>query len=63
MGLKEQLIRELWLTQAGSREGYGVRGETVVAEGSMTLHQPEVCCVFSHGSCPWIMGLWQWRAA
>ena len=26
-GLKEQLIRGLWLTQAGEREGYGVRGE------------------------------------
>ena len=23
MGLKEQLIRGLWLTQAGGREGYG----------------------------------------
>ena len=25
MGLKEQLIRVLWLTQAGRREGYGCR--------------------------------------
>ena len=24
-GLKEQLIRGLWLTQAGGREGYGCR--------------------------------------
>ena len=53
----------LWLTQAGGREGYGVRGEPVAAEASMTLHQPEVRRVFSWGSCPWIMGPWQWRAA
>ena len=25
-GLKEQLIRGLWLTQGGGREGYGVGG-------------------------------------
>ena len=29
----------------------------------MTLQQPEVCLVFSWGSCPWIMGPWQWQAA
>ena len=29
----------------------------------MTLHQPEACRVFSWGSCPWIMGPWQWWAA
>ena len=62
-GLKEQLIRALWLTQAGGREGYGVRGEPVAAEAGVTLHQPEVRGVFSRVSCPWIMGLWQWRAA
>ena len=38
-------------------------GEPVVAEASLTLQQPEVCCVFSRGSCPWIMGHWQWWAA
>ena len=38
-------------------------GEPAAAEASMTLHQPEVCCEFSWGSCPWIMGPWQWRAA
>ena len=38
-------------------------GEPAAAEASMTLHQPEVRCVFSQGSCPWIMGPWQWRAA
>ena len=62
-GLKEQLIQGLWLTQAGEREGYGMRGEPAAAEAGMTLHQPETCCVFSQGSCPWIMGPWQWRAA
>ena len=30
IGLKEQLIRRLWLTQAAGREGYGVRGEPAV---------------------------------
>ena len=45
------------------REGDGVRGEPAAAEASMTLHQPEVHCVFSWGSCPWIMGPWQWQAA
>ena len=63
MGLKEQLIRGIWLTQAGGREGYGMRGEPVAAETSMTLHQPEARCAFSWGSCPWIMGPRQWRAA
>ena len=62
-GLKEQVIRELWLTQAMGREGYGVRGQTAVVEASVTLQQPEARCVFSRGSCPWITGPWQWRAA
>ena len=38
-------------------------GKPVVAEASVTLQQPEVCHVFSWGSCPWITGPWQWRAA
>ena len=38
-------------------------GEPVAAEADMTLHQPEVRCVFSRGSCPWITGPWQWWAA
>ena len=46
MGLKEQLLRGLWLTQASGREGYGVRGEPAVAEAGMTLQQPEAPCVF-----------------
>ena len=62
-GLKEQLIRGLWLTQAMGREGYGVRGEPAAAEASMTLQHPEAHRVFSQGSRPWIMGPWQWRAA
>ena len=62
-GLKEQLIWGLWLTQTGGREGYGVQGEPAAVEASMTLQQPEACCVFSRGSCPWITGPWQWRAA
>ena len=63
MGLKEQLIWGLRLTQAGGREGYGMWGEPAVAEASVTLHQPEAHHVFSRGSCPWITGPWQWRAA
>ena len=62
-GLKEQLIRGLWLIQARGREGYGMRGEPTAAEAGMTLHQPEVRHAFSQGSCPWITGPWQWWAA
>ena len=40
-----------------------MRGEPAAAEASMTLQQPEVCCVFSRGNCPCITGPWQWRAA
>ena len=29
----------------------------------MALQQPEALCAFSRGSCPWIAGPWQWRAA
>ena len=62
-GLKEQLIRGLWLTQAIGREGYGIRGKPAAAEASVTLHQPEACRVFSQGSCPSITGPWQWWVA
>ena len=61
--LKEQLIRGLWLTQAGGEGGYRMWGESAVAEAGVTLHQPEVRRVFSRGSCPWITGPWQWQAA
>ena len=37
--------------------------EPEVAEAEVTLQQPEARRVFSWGSCPWIMGPWQWRAA
>ena len=40
-----------------------MRGEPVAAEASVTLQQPEARLVFSWGSCPWITGPWQWRAA
>ena len=53
-GLKEQLIQGLWLTQWS---------EPAAAEASVTLHQPELCHVFSQGRCPWITGPWLWRAA
>ena len=38
-------------------------GELVVAEASVTLHQPEACHVFSWRISPWISGPWQWWAA
>ena len=62
-GLKKQLIRGFWLAQAGGREGYGMWGEAATAGANMTLQQPEVRRVFSRGSCPWMTGPWQWRAA
>ena len=40
-----------------------MRGEPAATEASMTLHQPEAHRVFSWGSCHWITGPWQWRAA
>ena len=40
-----------------------MRGVLAVAEASVMLQQPEVRPVFSQGSCPWIMGPWQWQAA
>ena len=40
-----------------------MRGEPAAAEASMTLQQPEVPHAFSRGSCPWITGPWQSRAA
>ena len=40
-----------------------MQGKPAVAEACVTLQQPETRCVFSWGSCPWITGPWQWRAA
>ena len=62
-GIKEHLIRGLWLTQARGREGYGLRGELGVSEAGVKLHQPDARSVFSRGSCPWITGPWQWWAS
>ena len=62
-GLKEQLLQALWLTQAGGEGGVRMRGEPAAAEAGVTLHQPEARRAFSRGSCPRIMGPWQWRAA
>ena len=62
-GLKEQLLQVLWLTKATGSNGYGMWGQPAAAEASMILQQPEVHCMFSWGSCPWIKGPWQWWAA
>ena len=40
-----------------------MRGEPAAAEAGVTLQQPEARRAFSRGSCPWILGPWQWRAA
>ena len=40
-----------------------MQGEPVVAEAGVTLHHPEARRAFSRGSCPWVMGPWQWQAA
>ena len=52
------------LAHSGLGEG-GVQmwGEPVASEAGVTLHQPEARRAFSRGSCPWILGPWQWRAA
>ena len=62
-GVKGSADWGLWLTQAGGRDGYGVWGEPAVAEAGVQLHQCKSCCVFLRGSCSWITGPWQWRAA
>ena len=36
-GLKDWLIRGLWLTQAWGREGYGIRGKLAAAEAVVML--------------------------
>ena len=40
-----------------------MRGEPVASEADVMLQQSEAHRVFSRGSCPWITGPWQWRAA
>ena len=62
-GLKQWLIRGLWLTEAWGREEYRMWDDPVAAEADVTLQQPEARRAFSRGSCPWITGPWQWWAA
>ena len=40
-----------------------MRGEPAAAEASMMLQQPEACRALFRGSCPRIMGPWQWWAS
>ena len=42
-GLKEQLLRRLWLTHRGEGAVRRRRGEPVAAEAGVTLQQPEAC--------------------
>ena len=52
------------LAHSGRGEGrVWRRGEPVAAEAGVTLQHPEARRAFSRGSCPWITGPWQWRAA
>ena len=52
------------LAHSGRREaGVWMRGEPAAAEACVTLQQPQECPAFLWGSCPWITGPWQWRAA
>ena len=60
--LKEQLIKGLWLTQDGGREGYGC-GVSLWRQRLAWLYQPDAGPAFSHGSCPCITGPWQCQAA
>ena len=38
-------------------------GKLAAADAGVMLQQPEAHHVFSRGSCPWITGPWQLRAA
>ena len=38
-------------------------GRACSVRGVVTLQQPEARSAFSRGTCPWIPGPWQWRAA
>ena len=62
-GLKEQLLRGLWLTQAGGGSGTEEAGRACGVRGIVTLQQPEARRAFFRGSCPRITGAWPWRAA
>ena len=56
MGLKEQLLQGLWLTQPGGEGGVRMWGEPAAAEAGMILQQPEARRAFSQGSCSWNTG-------
>ena len=62
-GLKEQLLRGLWLIQAGGREGYGCGASLRRQRLAGHCSSPRCAMPFSRGSCPWITGAWPWRAA
>ena len=47
----------------GGRSGIECRVSLQRQMPGMMLHLPEACRVFSHGSCSWITGPWQWWAA
>ena len=65
-GLKEQLIRGLWLTQAGGREGYGSYNSNAGWACSRGWRDVATAwgapCVLP-GKLSLIPGPWQWRAA
>ena len=62
-GLKGQLLRGLWLPQAGGGSGTEEAGRACGVRGVVTLQQPEARRAFSRGSCPQTTGPWPWRAA
>ena len=62
-GLKEQLLRGLWLTQAGGGSSTEEAGRACGVRGVVTLQQPEARRAFSQGCCPRITGAGPWQAA
>ena len=63
-GLKQQLIRGLWLTEAGGGRGTECGGAAVAAEASVMLQQPRLAvCSPGEKNCPWITGPSQGWAA
>ena len=47
----------------GGGSGTEEAGRACGVRGVVTLQQPEARRAFSRGSCSWITGPWQWRAA
>ena len=62
-GVKEAADSGALAHSGRGERGVRMQGKPVVAEASVTLHQPEAHPVFSRGSCPWITGPWRWLAA